>query len=58
MVQAVLEGAEPEIHDTTTYDNGVIVVPSFLCTPEPVDKDNYKAILVDSGYYTEEQLAE
>ena len=58
MVQAVLEGAEPEINDTTTYDNGVIVVPSFLCTPEPVDKDNYKAILVDSGYYTEEQLAE
>ena len=58
MVQAVLEGAEPEINDTTTYNNNVIVVPSFLCTPEPVDKDNYKEILVDSGYYTEEQLAE
>ena len=58
MVQAVLEGAEPEINDTETYNNGVIVVPSFLCTPEPVDQSNYKAILVDSGYYTEEQLAE
>ena len=58
MVQAVLEGAEPEINDTTTYDNGVIVVPSFLCTPEPVDKDNYKEILIDTAYYTEDQLAE
>ena len=58
MVQAVLEGAEPEINDTETYDNNVIVVPSYLCTPEPVDKDNYKEILVDSGYYTEDQLAE
>ena len=58
MVQAVLEGKEPEINDTTTYDNGVIVVPSFLCTPVPVDKDNYKEVLIDTGYYTEDQIAE
>lgn len=58
MVQAVLEGAEPEINDTEQYDNGVIVVPSYLCEPQPVDKNNYKEILVDTGYYTEEQLAE
>lgn len=58
MVQAVLEGAEPEINDTEQYDNGKIVVPSYLCTPVAVDKDNYKEIIVDGGYYTEEQLAE
>ena len=58
MVQAVLEGAEPEINDTTTYNNNVIVVPSYLCTPVAVDKNNYKEVLVDSGYYTEAQLAE
>ena len=57
MVQAVLEGAEPEINDTTTYNNNVIVVPSYLCTPVAVDKNNYKEVLVDTGYYTEEQLA-
>ncbi|MGN0412208.1 MAG: multiple monosaccharide ABC transporter substrate-binding protein [Lachnospiraceae bacterium] len=57
MVQAVLEGAEPEINDTTTYNNNVIVVPSYLCEPIPVDKDNYKEVLVDTGYYTEDQLA-
>ena len=58
MVQAVLEGAEPEINDTTTYNNNVIVVPSYLCTPVAVDQSNYKEVLVDSGYYTEAQLAE
>ena len=56
MVQAVLEGKEPEINDTTTYNNGKVVVPSYLCEPVPVDKDNYKEILVDTGYYTEDQL--
>ncbi|SES67181.1 putative multiple sugar transport system substrate-binding protein [Pseudobutyrivibrio sp. C4] len=58
MVQAVLEGSEPEINDTEQYNNGKITVPSYLCTPVAVDKDNYKEIIVDGGYYTEEQLAE
>ena len=57
MVNAVLTGSEPEINDTTTYDNGVFVVPSYLCTPVAVDVDNYQAVLVDTGYYTAEQLA-
>ena len=58
MVQAVLEGGEPEINDTTTYDNGALVVPSYLCTPVPVDVDNYKEILVDTEYYTEAEINE
>ncbi len=58
MVQAVLEGSEPEINDTEQYDNGKIVVPSYLCEPVPVDKDNYKEVIIGGGYYTEEQLAE
>jgi len=58
MVQAVLEGAEPEINDTEQYNNGVITVPSYLCTPVAVDKDNYEEIIVDGGYYTADQLAE
>ena len=58
MVQAVLEGKEPEINDTEQYNNNVIVVPSYLCEPQPVDKNNYKEILVDTGYYTEADLAE
>jgi putative multiple sugar transport system substrate-binding protein len=58
MVNAVLQGTEPEINDTEQYDNGKIVVPSYLCTPVAVDVDNYKEVIVDGGYYTEEQLAE
>ena len=57
MVNAVLTGSEPEINDTTTYDNGVFVVPSYLCTPVAVDANNYQAVLVDTGYYTSEELA-
>ena len=56
MVQAVLEGKEPEINDTETYDNGKLVVPSYLCEPVALDKDNYKELVVDSGYYTEEEI--
>ena len=56
MVDAVLTGSEPEINDTTTYDNGVFVVPSYLCTPVPVDADNYAEVLIDTGYYTADQI--
>lgn len=58
MVEAVLKGSEPEINDTDQYNNNVVTVPSYLCTPVAVDVDNYKEIIVDGGYYTEEQLAE
>lgn len=56
MVDAVFKGTKPEINDTTTYDNGEIVVPSYLCVPVPVDITNYKEALLDSGYYTEKDL--
>ncbi len=56
MVEAVLSGGTPEINDTTTYDNGVKVIPSYLLKPVSVDKSNWKAILIDSGYYTEDQV--
>lgn len=57
MVNAVLVGTEPEINDTTTYDNGVFVVPSYLCTPVAVDASNYEEIIVGGGYYTADQLS-
>ena len=56
MVDAVLSGGEPEINDTTTYDNGVKVVPSYLLASQPVDATNYEEVLVGSGYYTADQL--
>ena len=56
MVEAVLQGGEPEINDTETYDNGMKVVPSYLLEPLPVDSTNITERLVDSGYYTADQI--
>ncbi len=56
MVDALLSGGTPEINDTSTYDNGVKVVPSYLLEPVSVDTTNYESILVGSGYYTADQL--
>ncbi|WP_176086100.1 multiple monosaccharide ABC transporter substrate-binding protein [Martelella sp. HB161492] len=57
MVQAIQDGKQPEINDTTTYNNGVKVVPSYLLAPVAITKDNWKQILVDdSGYYTMDQI--
>ena len=41
---------------TETYDNGVKVVPSYLLGPVPVVKDNVESALVDTGYWTAEEL--
>ena len=51
MAIAVLNGEEPEINDTKTYDNKVKVVPSYLLEPVQVVKDNVESALVDTGYW-------
>ena len=51
MVDAIIEGDEVPVNDTTTYNNGMIDVKSFLCEPYYVDAYNYKEALVGSGYY-------
>jgi len=56
MVDAMLKGGEPEINDTKTYDNGVKVVPSYLLEPVSVDGTNWEKILIESGYYTADQV--
>jgi putative multiple sugar transport system substrate-binding protein len=57
MVNAILAGGEPTINDTETYDNGTGIIPSFLCDPVEGTAENYRELLIDSGYYTEDQLA-
>ncbi|MBO7710208.1 MAG: sugar-binding protein [Lachnospiraceae bacterium] len=56
MVSQILNGEEVDVNDTESYNNNVIVVPSFLCEPVFADANNYKELLIDSGYYTEDQL--
>ena len=56
MVDAIMKGGEVPVNDTETYNNGIANVPSYLCDPVVVEKSNYKEILIDSGWYTEEDL--
>ncbi|CAM3868481.1 Multiple sugar-binding periplasmic receptor ChvE [Bordetella tumulicola] len=56
MVNALLKDGKPEINDTTTYNNGVKVVPAYLLEPVTVDASNWKSVLVDSGYYSQDQI--
>ena len=44
------------MNDTKTYDNGVKVVPSYLLPVTSVTKDNVTQELVDTGYYTAEEV--
>ncbi|HYO42952.1 MAG TPA: multiple monosaccharide ABC transporter substrate-binding protein [Candidatus Limnocylindrales bacterium] len=57
MVSQFLAGKEVAVNDTTTYDNGVKVVPSYLLPVLSVTKDNVTQALVDTGYYTADQIA-
>ena len=56
MVDALMKGEEPPVNDTNTYDNGTGIIPSFLCDPVVCTVDNFEELLVDSGYYTREDL--
>ena len=56
MVGQILAGETVDVNDTETYNNNKIVVPSFLCEPVFADVNNYAELLIDSGYYTADQL--
>jgi putative multiple sugar transport system substrate-binding protein len=54
--QAFLGGKTPEANNTTDYNNGVKVVPSYLLEVDTVYADNIQSLLVDSGYWTAEEV--
>lgn len=56
MIGQILAGDEVEVNDTETYDNGELVVPSFLLEPVVVTADTVTSTLVDSGYYDASEL--
>lgn len=56
MVDAIVQGKPVTVNDSKTYNNGTGVIPSFLCDPVICTKDNYKTLLIDSGYYKESDL--
>jgi putative multiple sugar transport system substrate-binding protein len=56
MVGQILAGETVDVNDTETYNNNVITVPSFLCEPVFGSADNYMELLIESGYYTLEDI--
>ena len=56
IIEAIFNEEEVPVNDTETYDNGVKVVPTYLANPISVDKENYQAELIDTDYYSEENL--
>lgn len=54
--QDFLSGKTPEANNTKDYDNGKKVVPSFLLEVDTVYTDNIQSLLVDSGYWTAEEV--
>ena len=56
MADEMLKGTTVDTNDTTTYNNQVKVVPSFLLDMVSVTKDNVQKELVDSGYYKASDL--
>jgi putative multiple sugar transport system substrate-binding protein len=57
MMDATLSGKTVVVNDSTSYDNGVMIVPTQLLTPQLVDGNNWQKVLVDdTKFYTSEQL--
>ncbi len=56
MVVDIMNDKVPEVNDTKSYDNGIKIVPSYLEVPVFANVDNYEEILIDSGYYTSDQV--
>jgi putative multiple sugar transport system substrate-binding protein len=56
MVDAITKGTQPDINDTETYNNGIGIIPSYLCAPVAATVDNYKELLIESDYYKESEI--
>jgi len=57
MINSIMKGEEPEVNNTVDYDNGLgTKIPTYLCMPVACTTENYKYLLIESGYYTEDML--
>jgi len=60
LADALLKGETPNIPgarlDATSYNTGKKVVKSYLLEPVNVTKDNFYAVMIESGYYKADQI--
>jgi len=56
-VNSIVKGEKPEINNVEDFENGLgRKIPSYLCDPVVCTAENYKELLIESGYYTEDEL--
>ncbi|MEU7620242.1 multiple monosaccharide ABC transporter substrate-binding protein [Micromonospora rifamycinica] len=55
--EAFLQDKQPQANDTKTYNNKIKVVPAYLLPIQTVYKDDITKALVDSGYWSAEEVA-
>ena len=56
MADAILQGRTVPTNAEFTTVDGRHTYPAFYCEPTAVTKDNIEETLIDSGYYTAEEL--
>jgi putative multiple sugar transport system substrate-binding protein len=56
LVRAIHAGTNGSFNFDGTSHNGVKSVKTIFCETVSVDKENYHQVLVESGYYTEQEL--
>jgi len=54
--QEILAGNTPTANNTTDYNNGVKIVPSYLLDVDTINKEDIQSKLIDSGYWTQAQV--
>ena len=56
LVEAVLKGSEPETQPAYFNGSETVAIKTVLCPPTVCTVDNIRELLIDSGYYTEEEI--
>ncbi|WP_316965237.1 multiple monosaccharide ABC transporter substrate-binding protein [Acinetobacter bereziniae] len=56
MVHAIVKGKTVPVNNTTSYNNASKIVATYLVKPTLVDKNNWDAVLIKSGYYKSNQV--
>ncbi|AWB44446.1 sugar ABC transporter substrate-binding protein [Paenibacillus sp. CAA11] len=56
MAESILNNEPAEVNDTKSYNNGLMVVPSYLLDPVSVDASNVEQEIVEQQYYTKEEI--
>lgn len=56
MILQMINGETVTVNSTDSYSIGEKSVPTLLCSPKLVDKNNMRELVIESGYYELEEL--